>query len=121
MKKLHKIIDCAPPVDREFIVFRGQRCKTPDEYLKTDQINKIQGMYSTSISATVTDIFTNTNNLFRIFVPKGTKCLWVAPISTKPYEAEILIDHGTLIKFVDQQISDQIYITTSTIINNKLE
>lgn len=119
--KLHKIIDCSPPVDRDFIVYRGQRTKIPDKYLKNaDKIYRIKGMYSTSILTSVTDTFTSVgydHHLFKIIVPAGTKCLWVAPVSGNYGEAEILIDHGTILKFLDLRIIDKIERTTFSIVN----
>jgi hypothetical protein len=101
---VERIILKAPTIRKNMIVYRGVR---GDFYLRGahDGIYKNQGFISTSLDIDIAKEFQKPENkldgnktccIQRIQLLKGTKTVFLLPVSTYPEEKEILINSGSI-------------------------
>lgn len=91
-ERLQQMIQQAPKLEKDVILFRGDRNW---QHLKPGHLNTVKGFYSTSLSPSIAIKFgaKDTGGLIsRILVRKGTPCLAVLH-SHSPEESEVLF-HG---------------------------
>ena len=110
---IHDAIQNSPVVNKSFVVYRGQDSSVKSKIYMGNYLNEmpmkntifsIKGLYSTSILTESTTLFGGNKFLLRMIVPEGSKCLSLIPIryGSTIEEAEILFDHGTKVKLVEE-------------------
>lgn len=86
----------------DVVVFRGVADPHGGHILKKAEVAfrkglpiSVLGFLSTTIDPEGTMVKDQGTVVLRIFVPKGARALYVAPLSAYPEEMEMLLDHGT--------------------------
>lgn len=55
----------------------------------------VHGFFSTTVNPTGEMVKDQGNVIMRIFIPKGARAMYIAPLSVHPEEFEMLLDHKT--------------------------
>lgn len=112
---LSRIINQAPPLTKDIVVFRGVR---NDFYLKgaRNGYYKNIGFVSTSMDIEKAQFFQRLGDeerseccIQRITLVRGTKALLMMPISQYGDEKEILLNHGSTYKIIEPKIQKTFY------------
>lgn len=98
---LNKIIVNSPPVDRDFITYRGKR----EELFREDQdagfLFRQKGFSSTTLDLDAAILYAGTKEIYpvdtffsyieKIIIPKGSRVLWINELSSFDRDPEILL------------------------------
>lgn len=101
ISELRTVMNYAPSVTKEFIVYRGIRRSRYLRETPTPGIFMFFGYQSTAVYSFVSATFAQTE-LMRIRVPVGAHVAVLASSSHFPLQSEILLPHGTLLKYLGE-------------------
>lgn len=105
IKRLQLLIECAPPLDKDIIVYRGEKTSEHIPITKSSTYS-YPNFVSTSLSPKIGYLYSEeeTGSLTKITIPKGTHVVYISPYASDGYaEDEIVLNRGTSITIVEDQ------------------
>jgi len=122
-EKLQSIIAGSPPVDRDFITYRGKQILSRDD--KKGDIIRQQGFSSTTLDLysgmeyadpkSISKTKSSFEYVEKIIIPKGSRVLLIKELSTYPEDPEILLPHNSRFQIIEKCKKKSFYHTGGTI------